>query len=133
MSLEGPTELQLEAPEEERGMERGIVKNVHEICKSIDFGCSVTSPRRAAFAAADAGDRGASASGAIGGAPATNPSMAAGAAAGTASRRTLAEAESPLEDKKTSAAGDGDLPQSLKEDSKRFLSTEEQGRTEELQ
>ena len=132
MSLEGPTLLLLEAQEQERSMNGGILKNVHERCKSIDFGFSVTSPRRAAFAAADAGDRGASASGAIGGAPATNPSMAAGAtgaAAGTATRRTLAEAESPLDDRKSSAAGDGDLPQSLKGDTKRFLSTEEQGRT----
>lgn len=91
-------------------------------------GASATSPRRAALAAAAAGsDRGPSASGAIGGAPATNPSAAAAAAA-TASRRTLAEAESPLDDGKSSAAGDGDLPQSLSGDSKRFLSTEEQDR-----
>ena len=50
-------------------------------------------------------------------------------AAANASRRTLAEAESPLDDRKSSAAGDGNLPQSLKGDTKRFLSTEEQGRT----
>ena len=89
--------------------------------KIDEYGCSATSPRRAAL------DRGPTASGAIGGAPATNPSIAAAeAAAGTASRRTLAEAESPLDDRKSSSAGEGDLPQSLKGDSKRFLSTEEQ-------
>jgi hypothetical protein len=74
-------------------------------------GASATSPRRAALAAAAAND-----SGAIGASPATNPSEAS-----LPPRRTLAEADSPVEEK-------GEKPSSIKGDQRRFMSTEEQDR-----
>ena len=70
-----------------------------------------TSPSRRAMLNSATEEGGGGGGAAIGGAPATNPSGAG--------RRSLGEAESPYQ---------GDKPQSLKGDAKRFVSTEEQDR-----